>query len=236
MRLLVTRPEPDGRETAAQLEALGHAVILEPVSRIAVLPPPDIAFRPAAIAFTSRNGVRAASGWPQVAAWREVPVFAVGEATARAAGEAGFTDVRAGAGDVAGLVTLIASSHDSWSGKMLHIAGRDRAGDLEGDLAAKGFAVVTIEAYAAVALADLGPPTRNALETRTLDGALLFSRRAATIFGEQVTQAGLGETLDCVTFYAISDAAAAPMRAFATAGLRIAPHPDAKSLIALIGR
>ena len=234
MRLLVTRPEPDANETAAALAAMDHTVLVEPVTRIVVPPPPEIAFRPAAIVFTSRNAVRAAVGWPQVSGWQDTTVFAVGERTAMAARDTGFTDVRTGGGNVASLADMIAGALDAAGGTILHVAGRDRAGDLEGRLGSRGFEVVTVEAYAAVASGDLSDNTRQALATGAIDGALFFSQRAASIFGDLLRQAGLAEALHGVTVYAISDSAAEPLRPFAPAGMRIARNPDAESLIAAI--
>jgi uroporphyrinogen-III synthase len=236
MRLLVTRPEPDANETAAALAALGHSVLVEPLTRIVFLAPPVIAFRPAAIVFTSRNGVRAAAAWPQVSDWREVTAFAVGDKTGQAARDAGFTDVRIGGGDAASLAEAIVRALDPAAGTILRVAGRDRAGDLEGGLGSQGFATVTVEAYVAVAAADLSAGARQALATGALDGALVFSRRAASIFGDLLREAGLGEALHAVTVYAISESAAEPLRPYHPAGMRIASNPDAESLIASIPR
>jgi len=236
MRLLVTRPEPDAKETAAELEALGHSVLVEPLTRIVTLPPPEIAFPPAAMVFTSRNAVRAAVDWPQVSGWRETTVFAVGEKTGQAAREAGFTDVRIGGGDVARLAETVAHALDPAAGTILYVAGRDRAGDLEGRLGACGFDVTTVEAYAAVAIAEFSAGARQALATGAIDGALFFSRRAAAIFGDLLREAGLLDALQRVTVYAISDSAAEPLQPFNPAGMRIASNPDAESLIASIAR
>lgn len=236
MRLLVTRPEPDAQETAAELEAIGHSVLVEPMTRIVLLPPPEIALRPAAIIFTSRNAVRAAVAWPLVSGWRETTVLAVGEKTARAVRDAGFTDVRTGGGDVTRLAGAIAQALDPADGTILYIAGRDRAGDLAGRLGARGFDVTTVEAYAAVAIAEFSAGARQALATGAVDGALFFSRRAASIFGDLLQKAGLLDALQRVTVYAISDSAAEPLQPFNPAGMRIASNPDAESLIASIAR
>ncbi len=236
MRLLVTRPEPDAQETAAQLEALGHFVLVEPLSTIAFLSPLDLSMTPAAIVFTSRNGVRAAARWPMVADWFDLPVFTVGEKTGEAAREAGFTNVKAGTGDAAGLADTISGALDPNAGKVLYIAGRERAGDLEARLVANGFDVVTAEAYAAIAVPELGAEAHEALAVGAIDGALFFSRRAAAIFADLVKRAGLAGALRHVIFYAISDAAAEPLRRFDAAGMHVASHPDAESLIALVDR
>ena len=92
MRLLLTRPMVDAMVVAEQLAGQGHDVLLSPLidislDREAVLPPLDAQ---RALAFTSANGVRALMAQLQAgnlasadrAAWRNLPVFAVGPQTA----------------------------------------------------------------------------------------------------------------------------------------------------------
>ncbi|MCB1382618.1 MAG: uroporphyrinogen-III synthase [Notoacmeibacter sp.] len=234
MRLLVTRPRPDADETAEHLRALGHDVIVAPLTVIDFAPEPEIGFRPAALLFTSRNGVRAASRWPIASGWRDIAVFAVGDRTATAAREAGFGSVRAAAGDVSALAGDVAASLDPFAGRLLHVAGRDRAGDLEGMLAERGFDIVTVEAYAAKGGDALSDKVRDALASGAIDGALFLSRRASTIFARLVSDAGLEAQAIRMTFFAISEAAAQPLRRFGP--VLVAKRPDAGSVVALIGR
>jgi len=234
MRLLVTRPQPDADETARELRALGHTVIVEPMTVVEFLPAPDVRFRPAALLFTSRNGVRATAGWPIAAEWRDVPAFTVGERTAETAREAGFRDVRAGGGDVAALAAEVAAALDPDAGRLLYVAGRDRAGDLEEMLAASGFDIVTIEAYAASAVGVLSDGTRIALERGEVDGALFLSRRASGIFARLVSDAGLDAQARRLACFVISASAAEPLRHFGK--VLVAERPDAAGVVALIGR
>lgn len=234
MHLLVTRPRPDADETARELESLGHVVTVEPMTVVDFLPAPDIAIRPAALLFTSRNGVRAARRWPEMASWTDIPVFAVGERTAEAAREAGFGDVHAGGGDVTALAAGIVAALDPGAGRLVHVAGRDRAGDLEAMLAGEGFDVVTIEAYAASAVEALSPELRQALSDGKIDGALFLSRRASEIFARLVVEAGLETAVARLACYVISAAAAEPLRRFDR--LLIADKPDSAHVIGLIGR
>ena len=104
MRVWVTRPEEDAAELAEALRAEGVEVLVEPLLRIVYTdgPPLDLTGVQALIA-TSANGVRAFARRNQQ---RDVPVLAVGAATARAARAAGFTSVESAAGDVAALARL----------------------------------------------------------------------------------------------------------------------------------
>src|SRR5579885_3249920 len=91
LRALVTRPRAEAVELAAALERRGIAALIEPLIeiRFADLPPPDLA-GVRAILCTSANGVRALA---RLTPARGLPLFAVGDATAARAREAGFAAV-----------------------------------------------------------------------------------------------------------------------------------------------
>ncbi len=234
MRLLVTRPEPDGEETAARLRALGHEATVDPMLRIVFATPPEDLAPPAAIVVTSRNGVRALAAWPMAGAWRAKPLFVTGEATAEIARAAGFTDVRPGAGDAAGLAELIVGDLGRRDGPILYLAARDRSGDLAGRLAASGLAVRTVEAYRAEAATGLDPAVAEALRAGRIDGVLFFSRRTAEAFAGLVEQAGLAGAMRGLVFYAFSERIAEPLRRFGDVPISIAERPDFDALAALI--
>lgn len=235
MRLLVTRPEPEAVATAAALRALGHEALVEPLLEIALLDPPGPLPAPAALIVTSRNGIRALSHWPAAALWQEAPIFVTGTATAEAAASAGFTDVRPGTGDVAGLRERIAAEIAPGGGPLLYIAGRDRAGDLDGDLTVLGHDVRLVEAYSAEARPALDATVTAALRQGTIDGALFYSPRTASVFVDLVTAAGLADAASGLRLFALSEAVAAPLRRLRGGRIAVAARPEAASLLALLG-
>ena len=86
MRLLVTRPEPDNRRTAAALRARGHEVVLAPLLRIESVADADLGAPPwCAILLTSANGVRAIARHPRRTELMALTVLAVGPGSAEAA-------------------------------------------------------------------------------------------------------------------------------------------------------
>jgi uroporphyrinogen-III synthase len=226
MRLLVLRPEPDASDTAARLRALGHDVIVEPMLSVELRPEPLNLPDPLAILFTSRNGVRAVEGWPRAALWRDRPSFAVGGETAACARAAGFSEVRAGGGDAAALAELVAAALAPVEGTILYPAARDRAGDLEGILTARGFSVHVVEAYRAIPATRLSEGAATALRSGALDGALVYSRRTAETFRDLAGAAGL-DRLPGIAFYVVSAAVAEPLRALRPAAIHVAARPDA---------
>src|SRR5262245_47502885 len=108
MHLLVTRPEQQGQRTTAVLRARGHRVTHGPMLRIVANAQVDLDGGPyAAIAVTSANAIDAIADHPEKSALLNVPVLAVGERTAEAARNAGFTHVVSADGDVARLADVV---------------------------------------------------------------------------------------------------------------------------------
>ena len=120
--LTVLRPEPGNAATCARIVAAGGAALALPLFEIRPLPwepPPVEGFD--ALILTSANAVR--HGGAGLAHYRDLPVFAVGAATADAARAAGFRIAATSSGDAAALGAL-ASQHGVRHA--LHLTGRDR--------------------------------------------------------------------------------------------------------------
>lgn len=221
MRLWVTRTEPGALATAGRLAALGHAPVVAPLLRIEPLAPEIALDGVAALAFTSPNGVAA---FARLNPRRDLPVFAVGDATAEAATAAGFAAVRSAGGDVHDLTELIATARPS--GPVLHAGAREPAGDLVGALDERGVAARSVAVYAAVPAP--GEAGLKALAEGRLDGVLIHSPRAARRLVEAAPAAR------DLPAYCISPAAAAPLIAAGFGRAAAAPFPDEASLLKLI--
>lgn len=176
LRVAITRAEPEASRTAARVRARGAEAIVAPLITIVPCGYDTNTEGAQAIIFTSTNGVRA---FPDARGARDRLVLTVGDATAEAAREAGFNDVRSADGDVNALVALAKRELDPAEGKLIHIAGDHVAGDLGGALRAAGFSVERRLAYASVAAAPL-PEALNG----PLDIVLFHSPRAAQRFIE----------------------------------------------------
>ena len=94
-----------------------------------------------ALLFTSANGVRAfcSALSDKRPADLLLPVFAVGDASARTAAECGFSRIESADGDVTDLTDLVTARLDPAAGGLFHAAGSKVAGDLKGGLEAAGF-------------------------------------------------------------------------------------------------
>jgi uroporphyrinogen-III synthase len=234
MRLLVTRPLPDALETAKWLAALGHQVMVQPLLTVVLAKPPAALPEPVALVLTSRNAVRAIATWPQARGWLRAPVFATGPATALAATELGFVDVRQGAGVEASLTRVIREGIAPGTGSLIYPAGHDRAGALTEELAALGYGVRVVEAYRAEAAGRLGDEVRAALAADALDGVVLYSRRTAEVFRVLAAQAGLEDRLPAPAYYVLSEQVASALAGI-DARVRWPQRPDEADLLKLIG-
>ena len=234
MRLLVTRPEPDGSRQAEKLRAMGHEPVLAPLLAIEMLPGVVLRLDGAqAVIVTSRNVFRAVAARPELIEARNLPLYAVGDATAQVAAEFGFRQIIAGPGTGEQLAGVIARELDPGKGALVHLAGGILAFDMKSALESKGFTIRQPVLYQAVA-ADALPPEASALllEGR-LDGAIFMSPRTAAIFSGLVAAEGAVTQASQLRCYCLSQAVA---DAVAPLGAKVvvAPHPREEELLALI--
>ena len=234
MRLLVTRPEPDGARTAATLRALGHEVVVAPVLRTETVAATFGGGPFAALVITSGNAARALANHPRRNELAGLPVFAVGARSAETARQAGFSDVVSAEGDVNDLVSLLAARFAGQGARLLHLAGEDRAGDLAGGLATRGIAVETAVVYRAVPVGTFPVQFRAMLAAGPLDGVLHYSRRSASAFLAGAEAAGLLEPAIAAQHFCLSAEVAAPLTQAGARNVQVAPAPDEASLIALL--
>lgn len=232
MRLLVTRPREDADALADALRAIGAEPVLAPVMTIE--PAPDIRVDldgVQGLLFTSANGVRAFAAKSTA---RDLPVFAVGDATARAASASGFAQIESAGGDTHDLAALVARTLDPKAGALLHPAGRDVAGPLKDDLEARRFTVRRETYYRAEFARTLPDEAQRALRDGTVDGVLFFSPRTARSFVTLVRDAGLGDALEQSYAYCLSAAVAEIAQDVQWRGVRIAAKPTQAKLLDLI--
>lgn len=230
--LLNTRPLEDAAALTALLEDRGHTVTPAPLLSIHHLAPDDFSLEGiSAIVATSANGVRA---FTSASARRDLRLYAVGDATARCAAEAGFKDVQSAAGDVDTLAALIIDRHDPATGILLHAAGTRVAGDLGGQLATAGLTVRRAVLYLADKAEVLPDAALGALQAGEIDGIVFFSPRTAASFATLVHDAGLENQLAGTDVFCLSSAVADKVRALEWRNVLVAARPDQDAMLTLI--
>ena len=233
MRLLVNRPEPDGERTAAELRGRGHAVMLAPLLRVETLPDAELGGGPfAAVLFTSANGARAIAVHPRRGELIALPALAVGASSAKAARDAGFSDVASADGDGGDLARLAAARFAGAARPLLYPAGEERARELGPGLAESGIRLATAIVYRTIKVTALPQDVQAALMSGEIGGVLHFSRRSVESY------------LDCVrdmpgpalapVHYCLSARAAEPLQAAGATKVVVAARPDEAALLALL--
>ncbi len=229
--LLLTRPEAQSRAFAAALETAWpwrFDPLVAPMLRIALEPGPVDLQGAGALAFTSVNGVAAFAG---LCPDRSLPAYCVGDMTARAARDAGFRALSAG-GDVAALAQMIATAGGRPPGDVLHVRGRQAAGDLTGALAGMGIPARPLELYAQIR-SPLAGPARDLAACGGIDVLTAFSPRSAAALAEQARSEGW--PLGGCTLVALSAAASVAHRAPEPGRRIIARAPTREGMIAALG-
>ncbi|MZR29669.1 uroporphyrinogen-III synthase [Sneathiella litorea] len=232
MKILITRPEPDGSRLARILKKMGHETRLAPMMHIETFRGKQVDITGAqALLVTSANGARALG--PALKS-RDIKVLAVGAATAEAVRHEGFTDVAAADGDVNSLAAKVIADCQPENGRLIHVAGSEVAGDLSGMLSEKGFQCERIVLYEALPVTSLDAKIVREIKSGDLPVVLFYSPRTAAIFVDLVTAAGLAQHMKNITAYCLSQAVARKLETLSFAGIHVAATPDQENLLALL--
>jgi uroporphyrinogen-III synthase len=234
VRVLITRPQPAAAHTAAALRARGHEPIIAPLTWIEILSRADLEAGPwAAFLLTSVHGFWGLASQMHRAEVLSVPVFTVGEATARAVRQRGFTTVISADGNVTDLANLVAARLRP-PARLLYLAGEDRAGDLAGDLRAWGFSVEMVVVYRAVTAERLPAEAMEALSAG-VDAVLHYSPRSAEAYVDAARRSGILARALSPAHYCLSARVAEPLVGAGVDAISVAPQPNEAALLGLIG-
>ena len=230
MRIVVTRPRVDGERTATALRACGHEVLVTPLMRIESMTA-DLGGAWSGVIVTSANAANAIRDNSSCNVLMKLPLFAVGRRSAEAARESGFKDVLSADAGVRDLLQLIGTRRPDRNTPLLYLAGEDRAGDLIGELSARGIAAEMRVVYRAVAL-PFPPALKDALEAGIVDAVMHFSRRAADSYVAGAKMAGVAAPALAVRHLCLSLQVAEPLAD--ASRVDIASRPDEAALIELL--
>lgn len=222
--VLITRPDPAGTNLANELRTrwgCGVPIVLSPVLRIEWLDQAIEQRNFKTLIFTSRNGVAALSRLnPEC----EIPAYAVGDATAKAARQAGYDTTQAN-GDSDSLVARMIA--DKVTGPCMHIRGEHTIGDVAARLTQAGIPTQEMVLYRQVAT----PLNREALDCLNREAPVilpLYSPRSATLIFDQLWPDAP------VVVAAISPAVAANVPKKANIATIVADRPDGEAMLGAI--
>lgn len=223
--ILITRPEPEASGFADTLRAdhgAGVCVLSSPLMRIEATGALPQMGCDETLIFTSRHGV---AGFCRLTERRDLPCYAVGEATAQAARAAGMAATACG-GDAASLLRRI--TQDGARGPFLHPRGAHVAADIAGALRTAGHAARDTIVYAQV------PQPLSQAARAVLAGPcpvilpLMSPRSGQLFFAEAKTPVAP------LLIAAISANAARTVPEGAARMVRVAATPDAQAICKLL--
>ena len=234
MRLLITRPLKKAEATAKRLIALGHQPIVAPVMRLAPrafkLPKEQdimglIVTSPTALEMLKRE---------DITGLQSIPLYHTGVASAELAKSLGFKSCHYLGERVDDLIKVFKAS-DLPKGLFLYLAGEERSRDLHVSLTDAARQVALIELYGAEPVEAFDEPVRLALSQRAVDGALLYSKRSATLFCRLLAKEGLMSAARGLTFFCLSAEIAQSLKAeMPEAEVMIADEASEAGMMALL--
>lgn len=226
-RVWITRTEPGASRSATAIAALGWTPVVAPLLRVESVPIRDWLGSVTDLAFSSvhavTNLVNQAQG--RFETLKSLPVWCVGDRTAQAALDAGFTDVTSADGDLSSLGELV-RDHAATDAVILYPGAEIASGTLQAGLNQRVHAVA---AYRTVPTA-VPPPA----DCRVV---LLYSARAARALAACVQ----GPVRDRLRIVALSRAVAEGLNGTGPEAnpfgrIDIAARPDEAALLAALGQ
>ena len=210
-KTLIIRPQPDADRDVACLARFKVPAAAIPVMQgitMRITWPDPGQFQ--GIVLTSRHAVNRLHASPDVAAWRNLPVFAVGNATAAAALAAGFGHIFTGQSNGAGLVPVIAAYFGSTSITNQPQLVWPRAADIGFDMVA----ALAPHSAGSVVVYQMGPPRFDRFDPSGVatvqNGALVaMSARSVSLWRDALDTVGRGPEQICLIAGSNAIAAAA---------------------------
>jgi uroporphyrinogen-III synthase len=232
MRVLLTRPQSEAESLAKVLGKRGIDAVIAPVMEIVPLDL-DLSGKVEyqAVLLTSGNAVDALIGSGLRAS---LPIFCVGDATARRLAMTAFDDVRSAAGASDDLVALVRRDLSPTGGPILYLSGMMIAADIGAALAETGFKIDRRVVYRAQAIEKPDDAVVADLAAGNIEGVLLYSPRSARIFLDHLKHANLELIAKEMIAFCISHAAADVARALTWRKVAVASRPTQIDLLALL--
>lgn len=221
----ITHSSPiDAAEYAEAIETLGFTPLHFPLLTIKSLdvPLPDLS-RYKSIIFTSINGLNEFS---KILDERTLPVYAVGEQTAQAAREAGFTVAGVGAVGAADLAKILPPEGRPY----LHISGVDVAEEIK----VGGLKIDRLPIYKAEKIKTLSDECIALIESKKVAAILFFSTRAVDNFVDIVVNNNIQHDISSIQALCLADSMLESARRLQWKGVRVAKAPNRTGMLKLL--
>lgn len=231
MTILVTRPEADAAATIRRLAARGYQGLPAPGLVVAPVPGWRLPGNAAALVLTSRNAAACLAHRSDLAGLYDIPVLCVGDRTAEAAREVGFTAVRSAGGRVADLHRLVVDTCSREGGSVVYLSGRAVSEDLDETLRQEGFDAQRIVVYETEAAPSLPAEAIAAIGMGQIDAVLFYSPRSVEAVSGLAAKAGIADALAGIPAVTLSDRVAAAAKKAGYRHIFVARTPQESDLL-----
>lgn len=228
-QVVITRPAGAAAdETAQRVAALGWEPLSEPLLQIKNLEftVPDLSSY-TGLVFTSARALAFFPLPPNL----NIPVYAVGDATARAARQAGFSKVYDAGGDVAALNRFLSGRAEQKKGRLLHVCGADIAREVT----AGGITVERLVVYKAEPAETFSDAFRQSLKAGNVAAILFFSPRTAEAFRILAEKEVAKDKFSVINALCISPAVLECLHDMKWREILAAQSPDQDAVMELLG-
>ena len=223
--ILTTRPESDSLKDIAYLKDKGFEAISSPLLTIHALGAELPSIKDFdSVVLTSQHAARLIKDKDILA----LPCFAVGEATAQAASEAGFKNIIAGESNAADLTETIKKNPPT---RLLWLSGQDISYDIKAGLEADNIVCERYPLYKAELVDDFTPMALEALKAGDVGAVLIHSARTGEQFKKLIERYHLSSVQRNMTYIAISEEVA---RLYGAdwGNVRVAKSPKREAMLA----
>lgn len=190
--VLITRPIEQAYKTAEKVRELGHVPVISPLLELSFLP---VALSPLSeetvVLLTSQNAAHALTSLPL-----DQHVLCVGDKTAHAVKQKGFTNVVSVDGTSDDMVSHLLSYANPEVTPFVYLRGRDVKQDIKKILEHQGFRGEEHIVYQADEILELTHEARLLFEQENLPFCLFFSSHTASVFVKTIEKEGIASSLE----------------------------------------
>ena len=230
--VLVTRPDEEGLELANQLKTIGIEPLLEPMLIVENLPVDDLSYdKTQAYIITSANSIKALL---KLKPDMEIPLFAVGNASAVTARNSGFKTVYSADGDADDLAKLVDDILSPKEGDLLYITGKTQSGNLVQKLSSLGFGCHEVFVYETIPRRSLSRSTVAAIKNDKVGTILLYSSKTAEVIVTLIRKSRLVRQCKKITIICLSEGIASVAKKLKWYNVLVSDKPTQESMLDLL--
>ncbi|MFP4313970.1 MAG: uroporphyrinogen-III synthase [Alphaproteobacteria bacterium] len=223
--LLITRPLHQAKKDTQFFASKGVNVLLAPMLEIKPLEhEPDKIEKADAFIFTSANALRF---FPISAVNFNGPVFCVGNQTANAAREAGFSNIHSAQGNAHDLIAHIQEQEETEkSGQYCYIHGKYITADIAAALNERGIKCESVQIYNSVLKEHLTGDVIAALNNNEIQAVSFMSQRSAQNFVRLVRAESVEKSLQTIKALCLSPSVLECVRVLKWKSTHVCARPD----------